>query len=55
MHIRKAKKEDVKAIVDLTPRAWEGATVAQLMEERHRGVTAGKKWYEYKATWMLAV
>jgi len=47
MQIRKAKEVDISEIVSLTQMAWEGATVAQLLEKKY-GIVEGKKWYEYK-------
>ncbi|MFA5646098.1 MAG: GNAT family N-acetyltransferase [Candidatus Ratteibacteria bacterium] len=48
MKIRKAKENDINAITSLTVRAWKGATVAEVMEQRH-GLVQDRRWYAYKS------
>lgn len=54
MVIRVASIDDIQQIEDINRKAWSGATVAQLREERH-GIIGNKPWYEHKCSQIRAI
>jgi len=47
VRIRQAREEDIEIIVGMTEEAWQGVTMAQLLQSRH-GVLGQQQWFEYK-------